>query len=68
MTSYIGVEKPKHFPILKVIGVFGLILIVLEAALDLSLVKEKKATSAPETSPEVTNSNTSKTTWINNDP
>ena len=41
MSSFIGAEKPNLFPILKVIGVFGLILIVLEAALDLSLVKEK---------------------------
>ena len=41
LSSFIGVEKPNLFPILKVIGVFGLILIVLEAALDLSLVKEK---------------------------
>ena len=41
LSSFIGVEKPNLFPIIKVIGVFGLILIVLEAALDLSLVKEK---------------------------
>ena len=41
LSSFIGVEKPNLFPILKVIGVFGLILIVLEAALDLSLVKER---------------------------
>ena len=41
LSSFVGVEKPNLFPILKVIGVFGLILIVLEAALDLSLVKEK---------------------------
>ena len=41
LSSFIGVEKPNLFPILKVIGVFGLILIVLEAALDLSLIKEK---------------------------
>ena len=41
LSSFIGAEKPNLFPILKVIGVFGLILIVLEAALDLSLVKEK---------------------------
>ena len=41
LSSFIGIEKPNLFPILKVIGVFGLILIVLEAALDLSLVKEK---------------------------
>ena len=41
LSSFIGVEKPNLFPILKVIGVFGLILIVLEAALDLSLFKEK---------------------------
>ena len=41
LSSFIGVEKPNLFPILKVIGVFGLILIVLEAYLDLSLVKEK---------------------------
>ena len=41
LSGFVGVEKPNLFPILKVIGVFGLILIVLEAALDLSLVKEK---------------------------
>ena len=41
LSSFVGVEKPNLFPILKVIGVFGLILIVLEAALDLSLIKEK---------------------------
>ena len=41
LSSFVGVEKPNLFPILKVIGVFGLILIVLEVALDLSLVKEK---------------------------
>ncbi len=38
---FVGIEKPNLFPILEVIGVLGLILIVLEAALDLSLVKEK---------------------------
>lgn len=36
-----GVEKPNLFPILQILGVVGLILIVLEAALDLRLLKEK---------------------------
>jgi cell volume regulation protein A len=36
-----GVAKPDLFPILEVLGVVGLILIVLEAALDLQLLKEK---------------------------
>ena len=35
-----GIERPNLIPILKVVGVVGLILIVLEAALDLRLVKE----------------------------
>ena len=36
-----GFTKPNLLPILAVLGVVGLILIVLEAALDLELVKEK---------------------------
>jgi cell volume regulation protein A len=36
-----GVVKPDLFPVLEVLGVVGLILIVLEAALDLQLLKEK---------------------------
>ena len=36
-----AIEKPNLLPILEVLGVVGLILIVLEAALDLRLVKEK---------------------------
>ena len=36
-----AVAKPDLFPILEVLGVVGLILIVLEAALDLQLLKEK---------------------------
>jgi len=36
-----GVPKPDLLPILEVLGVVGLILIVLEAALDLQLLKEK---------------------------
>ena len=36
-----GIAKPDLFPILEVLGVVGLILIVLEAALDLQLLKEK---------------------------
>ena len=36
-----GIEKPNLFPILEVLGVVGLILIVLEAALDLELLKDK---------------------------
>jgi len=35
------IAKPNLFPILEVLGVVGLILIVLEAALDLQLLKEK---------------------------
>lgn len=36
-----GIEKPDLIPLLEVVGVVGLILIVLEAALDLRLLKEK---------------------------
>ena len=36
-----GAAKPDLLPILEVLGVVGLILIVLEAALDLQLLKEK---------------------------
>ena len=36
-----GVVKPNLLPILEILGVVGLILIVLEAALDLQLLKEK---------------------------
>ena len=36
-----GFPKPNLLPILEVLGVVGLILIVLEAALDLQLLKEK---------------------------
>ena len=36
-----GIEKPNLIPLLEVVGVVGLILIVLEAALDLRLLKEK---------------------------
>lgn len=36
-----GFTKPDLLPVLEVLGVIGLILIVLEAALDLELVKEK---------------------------
>ena len=36
-----GFTKPDLLPVLEVLGVVGLILIVLEAALDLELVKEK---------------------------
>ena len=36
-----GVEKPNLVPVLEVVGVVGLILIVLEASLDLKLLKEK---------------------------
>ena len=36
-----GIPKPNLLPVLEVLGVVGLILIVLEAALDLHLLKEK---------------------------
>ncbi len=36
-----GIVKPNLLPILEVLGVVGLILIVLEAALDLQMLKEK---------------------------
>ncbi len=39
--SLFGVQKPNLLPLLQVLGVVGLILIVLEAALDLCLLKEK---------------------------
>ena len=39
---FLGIpEKPNLMPILKVLGVVGLVLIVLEAALDLRLIKKK---------------------------
>ena len=37
-----GVVKPNLLPVLEVLGVVGLILIVLEAALDLKLLKDLK--------------------------
>ena len=37
----VGYSKPDLLPFLGVLGVIGLILIVLEAALDLELLKEK---------------------------
>ena len=41
LLRFSGIPKPDLLPILEVLGVVGLILIVLEAALDLQLVKEK---------------------------
>ena len=40
LLRFSGIPKPDLLPILEVLGVVGLILIVLEAALDLQLVKE----------------------------
>lgn len=39
--KYIGLSEVDWFPILEVLGIIGLIMIVLEAALDLELKKEK---------------------------
>ena len=41
LLRFSGIPKPNLLPILEVLGVVGLILIVLEAALDLQLLKEK---------------------------
>jgi cell volume regulation protein A len=41
LLRFSGFPKPDLLPILEVLGVVGLILIVLEAALDLQLLKEK---------------------------
>ena len=41
LLRFSGIPKPDLLPILEVLGVVGLILIVLEAALDLQLLKEK---------------------------
>ncbi|WP_372776187.1 cation:proton antiporter [Mangrovibacterium sp.] len=41
MFNYFGIE-PEYFNTLEVLGIVGLIMIVLEAALDLELTKEKK--------------------------
>ena len=39
--KYIGVDLPDFFPVLEILGIVGLIMIVLEAALELELKKEK---------------------------
>ncbi len=39
--TLMGVEKPNLLPVLEVLGVVGLILIVLEASLDLRILKSK---------------------------
>lgn len=39
--DYMGVDEINFFPILEVLGIVGLIMIVLEAALELELKKEK---------------------------
>ncbi|MEQ9405628.1 MAG: cation:proton antiporter [Cyclobacteriaceae bacterium] len=41
---YLGIESPDFFPILEVLGILGLIMIVLEAALDLKLKRDKIGT------------------------
>ncbi len=38
---FLGVEKPDLLPILEVLGAVGLVLILLEAALDLKILKKK---------------------------
>lgn len=40
LLKYVGVAKVNFFPILEVLGIVGLIMIVLEAALELELKKE----------------------------
>ncbi len=41
LLKYAGIENVNFFPILEVLGIVGLIMIVLEAALELELKKEK---------------------------
>lgn len=41
MLKYFGITEVNFFPILEVLGIVGLIMIVLEAALELELKKEK---------------------------
>lgn len=40
--EWMGVSSPDLFPVLEVLGIVGLIMIVLEAALDLELSREKR--------------------------
>ncbi|MEP5612748.1 MAG: ion transporter [Cyclobacteriaceae bacterium] len=42
--AYFGIVTPDFFPVLEVLGILGLIMIVLEAALDLKLRREKIGT------------------------
>jgi len=42
--AYLGIVSPDFFPVLEVLGILGLIMIVLEAALDLKLRREKIGT------------------------
>lgn len=39
--DYMGIESPDFFPMLEILGILGLIMIVLEAALDLKLRRSK---------------------------
>ncbi len=41
LLEYAGIENVNFFPILEILGIVGLIMIVLEAALELELKKEK---------------------------
>ena len=41
---YLDVEIPNFFPVLEILGILGLIMIVLEAALDLKLSRDKIGT------------------------
>ena len=41
LLAYFKIDTPDFFPVLEVLGILGLIMIVLEAALDLKLQREK---------------------------
>ena len=41
LLPHLGIEKDAFFPVLEVLGIIGLIMIVLEAALELEITKEK---------------------------
>jgi NhaP-type Na+/H+ or K+/H+ antiporter len=41
LLAYLKVDAPNFFPVLEVLGILGLIMIVLEAALDLKLRRDK---------------------------
>jgi cell volume regulation protein A len=44
LLAYLEIESPNFFPVLEILGILGLIMIVLEAALDLKLSRDKIGT------------------------